>query len=157
MKNRFSIYKHRYRLIESQAMRRLGKKSPDDGKVEFADFSFKVNDKEVTNDTLKDLHIYKVKVEVINKKGAVSEATYTGYKLIDVLAAMDINDYTTVKAVANDGYEDELTTEQAKSEYTIIAIEKDKELGEDGTVWVAPCLETEAGAYCKLVAEIKAE
>ena len=37
MKNRFSIYKHRYRLIESQAMRRLGKKSPDDGKLEFAD------------------------------------------------------------------------------------------------------------------------
>ena len=37
MKNRFSIFKHRYRLIESQAMRRLGKKSPNDGKVEFAD------------------------------------------------------------------------------------------------------------------------
>ncbi|MBR4951566.1 MAG: hypothetical protein IKY56_01065 [Alistipes sp.] len=37
MKNRFSIFKHRYRLVESQAMRRLGKKSPDDGKLEFAD------------------------------------------------------------------------------------------------------------------------
>lgn len=37
MKNRLSVFKHRYRLVESQAMRRLGKKSPDDGKLEFAD------------------------------------------------------------------------------------------------------------------------
>ena len=40
---------------------------------------------------------------------------------------------------------------------TIIAIEKDKELGKDGTIWVAPCLETSSSAYCKLVVEIVAE
>ena len=37
MKNRFSIFKHRYHLIESQAKRRLGQKSPDEGKLEIAD------------------------------------------------------------------------------------------------------------------------
>ena len=126
-------------------------------KVTFADFSFKVNGQEVTNATLEGLHIYKVSVNVTNKKGVTSEVGYTGYKLIDVLAALGVTDYTTVKVIANDGYETELTAEQAVSEYTIIAIEKDKEMGEDGTIWVAPCLETSSSAYCKLVVEIVAE
>lgn len=126
-------------------------------KVTFADFCFKVNGQEVTNATLEGQRIYKVSVNVTNKKGVTSEASYTGYKLIDVLAACGVTEYTSVKVVANDGYETELTAEQAVSEYTLIAIEKDKELGEDGTVWVAPCLETESGAYCKLVVEIVAE
>ena len=126
-------------------------------KVTFADFCFKVNGQDVTNATLEGLRIYKVSVNVTNKNGNTSEATYTGYKLIDVLAALGITDYTTVKVIANDGYESELTAEQAVSEYTIIAIEKDKELGEDGTIWVAPCLETSSSAYCKLVVEIIAE
>jgi hypothetical protein len=126
-------------------------------KVTFADFCFKVNGQDVTNADLEGLHIYKVSVFVTNKKGETSEVGYTGYKLIDVLAALGITDYTTVKAIANDGYESELTAEQAVSEYTIIAIEKDKEMGEDGTIWVAPCLETSSSAYCKLVVEIVAE
>ena len=126
-------------------------------KVTFDSYSFKVNGQEVTNATLEGLHIYKVTVNVVNKNGNASQATYTGYKLIDVLAALGITDYTTVKAVANDGYESELTAEQATSEYTLIAIEKDKELGEDGTIWVAPCLETASSEYCKLVVEIIAE
>jgi len=126
-------------------------------KVTFSDYSFKVNGQDVTNATLEGLSIYKVTVSVTNKSGEASEATYTGYQLIDVLEACGITDYTTVKAVANDGYEAELTAEQATSEYTIVAIEKDKELGEDGTIWVAPCLETSSSAYSKLVVEIIAE
>ena len=126
-------------------------------KVTFADFCFKVNGQEVNNATLEGQRIYKVSVNVTNKNGNTSEATYTGYKLVDVLAALGITDYTAVKVIANDGYESELTAEQAVSEYTIIAIEKDKELGEDGTIWVAPCLETSSSAYCKLVVEIIAE
>ena len=126
-------------------------------KVTFADFCFKVNGQEVTNATLEGQRIYKVSVNVVNKNGNASEASYTGYKLIDVLAALGITDYTTVKVIANDGYESELTAEQAASEYTLIAIEKDKETGEDGTIWVAPCMETSSSAYCKLVVEIVAE
>lgn len=126
-------------------------------KVTFADFCFKVNGQEVTNATLEGQRIYKVSVNVVNKNGNASEASYTGYKLIDVLAALGITDYTTVKVIANDGYETELTADQAASEYTLIAIEKDKETGEDGTIWVAPCLETSSSAYCKLVVEIIAE
>jgi len=111
----------------------------------------------VTNATLEGQRIYKVSVNVVNKNGNASEASYTGYKLIDVLAALGITVYTTVKVIANDGYESELTAEQAASEYTLIAIEKDKETGEDGTIWVAPCMETSSSAYCKLVVEIIAE
>lgn len=126
-------------------------------KVEFADFTFKVNGTEVTNATLEGLSIYKVSVATESKSGELQEATYTGYVLSDVLTACGVTDYTTVKAIAEDGYECELTAEQAASEYTIVAIEKDKELGENGTIWVAPCTETSSKSYCKLVVEITAE
>ena len=109
---------------------------------------------DVTNATLEGLRIYKVTVNVTNKKGNTSEVTYTGYKLADVLTACGVTDYTSVKAIASDGRTSEFTAEQAASEYALLAIEKDKEVGEDGTVWVAPCLETSASAYCKLVVEI---
>lgn len=127
------------------------------GKVEFGDYSFLVNGVEVTNATLEGLHIYKIDAVTTNSKGETSTSTYTGYRLSDVLAACGVTGYTAVKAVANDGYETELTLDSAGSEYTLLAIEKDKETGEDGTVWVAPCLEGSSKAYCKLVVEIVAE
>lgn len=127
------------------------------GKVQFGEFSFLVNGAEVTNATLEGLHIYKIDAATTNSKGETSTSTYTGYRLSDVLAACGVTGYASVKAVANDGYETELTLDSANSEYTLVAIEKDKETGEDGTVWVAPCLEDSSKAYCKLVVEIVAE
>ncbi len=94
---------------------------------------------------------------VENKNGETSESTYTGYMLFDVLKACGIDSPSSVKAIANDGYETELTPELASSEYTLVAIEKDKETGEDGTIWLAPCSETTASSYCKLVVEITAQ
>lgn len=126
-------------------------------KVEFAPYSFKVNGADVTNDTLAGLHIYKISVTVVNSKGNASEATYTGYKLADVLAACGIEGAAKVCAVANDGYTNELSTELIASDYTLVAIEKDKETGEGGTIWLAPCSETSSGSYAKLVVEITAE
>ncbi len=126
-------------------------------KVTFQDYAFKVNGQEVTNATLEGLHIYKITVTTINSKGNENENTYTGYRLSDVLTACGITEYSKVTAVANDGYENELNLESAKSEYCLVAIEKDKEVGEDGTIWVAPCDQTESKSYAKLVVEIKAE
>ncbi len=126
-------------------------------KVEFAPYSFKVNGEEVTNETLEGLRIYKISVSVVNSKGSASEAGYTGYKLADVLAACGIENPTKVVAVANDGYESELSAGNIMSDHTLVAIEKDKETGEDGTVWVAPCAETSSSSYAKLVVDIKAE
>ena len=125
-------------------------------KVQFQPYCFLVNGTEVTNETLNGLSIYKVTVEVVNKKGETVQATYTGYRLSDVLAACGITEPEAVIAVANDGYESQLDKDTAMSEYTLLAIEKDKETGEDGTVWVAPCASTKSGDYVKLVAEIKA-
>ena len=127
------------------------------GKVEFAPYSFLVNGTALTNDTLKDLHIYKITVTVTDKSGAASESTYAGYKLADVLTACGVSSPASVKVKANDGYETELTKEQISSEYTLVAIEKDKATGEGGTIWVAPCTETASKSYCKLVTEITAK
>lgn len=126
-------------------------------KVEFGAFSFLVNGTAVTNDTLKGLSIYKITVVVEDKTGALSESTYTGYKLSDVLKACGISSASSVTVIANDGYESELAAELIESEYTLVAIEKDKEVGEDGTIWVAPCSETASKSFCKLVVEITAK
>ena len=125
-------------------------------KVQFNPYSFLVNGKEVTNDTLKDLSIYKITVVVENKNGELSESTYTGYKLADVLKACGLENAASVSVKANDGYETELNAELIGSEYTLVAIEKDKAAGEDGTIWLAPCSETASSKYCKLVVEISA-
>ena len=121
-------------------------------KVTFGDYCFKINGSEVKNADLEGLSIFKITVVTENSKGTRSESTYTGDLLSDVLAKLGLSG--TVKAVADDGYESELTAEQAASEYTLIAIEKDKETGKGGTVWVAPCAESSSSAYCKGVAEI---
>ena len=126
-------------------------------KVQFGDFSFKVNGTEVTNATLEGLHIYKIEVTTVNSKGNESTATYTGYELEDVLEACGIDDASKVTVVANDGYEAELNPDYIDSDYTLVAIEKDKEVGEDGTIWVAPCESGSSGDYCKLAVEILAE
>ena len=127
------------------------------GKVVFEPFSFLVNATEVTNETLARLNIYKITAVTVNKSGDNVEAGYTGYKLADVLGVCGCIEYTKVKAVASDGYETELSGELIASDYTLVAIEKDKELGEGGTIWLAPCSETVSGAYCKLVVEILAD
>ncbi len=126
-------------------------------KVQFGDFSFKVNGVEVTNATLEGLHIYKIEVTTVNSKGNESTATYTGYKLADVLAACGADGAAKVTVVANDGYEAELNPDFINSDYTLVAIEKDKEVGEDGTIWVAPCESGSSGDYCKLAVEILAK
>lgn len=126
-------------------------------KVEFSEYSFLVNGVEVTNSTLAGLSIYKIDATAVNSKGESSTSGYTGYKLQDVLAACNITGATKVTAIANDGYENEIDSSIIESEYTLVAIEKDKELGEDGTIWLAPCSLTESKAYSKLVVEIKAE
>lgn len=126
-------------------------------KVEFKAFSFKVNGKAVNNDALKDAKIYKISVATKNANGESVTSDYTGYKLADVLTAAGAKDYKAVKAVADDGYATELTAEQAKSDYTLVAIEKDKETGKDGTIWVAPCEETESKKFAKLVVDIVTE
>ena len=126
-------------------------------KVQFAAFSFLVNGAAVTNDTLKDLHIYKITVSVTNKAGETSESTYTGYKLGDVLKACGIETPASVKVKASDGYESEISSDLITSDYTLVAIEKDKATGEDNTIWLAPCSETAAKSFAQLVVEITAQ
>lgn len=127
------------------------------GKFEFDAFSFKVNGKVVDNAAMKDAHIYKITVETVNKKGNATENTYGGYAIKDVLAAAGCPDATKLTITANDGYEVSFEVTDENAAYSLVAIEKDKEMGEDGTVWFAPCLETVASNYAKCVVEITAE
>jgi len=127
------------------------------GKIEFNDFTFQVNGKDVTKADLEGLSIYKAKVTVQNSKGAISEVSYSGYVLKDVLAKCGIANPSKVTVIANDGYESELSAEDIASDITLIAIEKDKAVSENGTVWVAPCNQQMSNAYGRDVVNIKAE
>ena len=122
-------------------------------KIKFSDFSFKINGQEITNADLEGMNIFRITVVTKNSKDVVSQSKYSGYVLKDVLAKLNING-TKVKTIASDGYESEFSEEMVNSNLTIIAIEKDKETGKDGTVWVAPCNETASSAYAKEIIEI---
>jgi len=126
------------------------------GKITFTDFCFQVNGKDVKNADLEGLSIYKAKVTVQNSKGAISEVTYSGYVLKDVLEKLGIN-ASKVTVVANDGYTSELSAEDIASDITLIAIEKDKAVSENGTVWVAPCNQSMSNAYARDVVNINAD
>lgn len=125
-------------------------------KITFADFSFKINGKEVTNKDLEGLKIFRNTVVTKNSKDVVSESKYSGYVLKDVLAKLGISG-SKVTAIASDGYTSELDPALVDNDLTIIAIEKDKQTGEGGTVWLAPCSENKSGAYAKGVIEITVE
>ena len=126
-------------------------------KVVFNDYKFNINNNEVTNKDLDGLKIYKITCDALNSKEAVISSTYTGYVLKDVLDKLDIKEYNKVTVIANDGYKSELTNEEINSEYTLIAIEKDKEVGKDGTIWVAPCESDKTKKYASNVIEINVE
>ena len=126
-------------------------------KVVFEPFTFVVNGTEVTNDILNGVKIYKITCDALNSKDAIITSTYTGYVLKDVLDKLGVDTNKKITAVASDGYKLELTSEQVNSEFTLIAIEKDKELGKDGTVWLAPCEEDKTKKYASGVVEITVE
>lgn len=125
-------------------------------KIKFADFSFKVNGKEVKNADLEGLKIYRITVTTKNSKDVVSQNKYSGYVLKDVLAKLGVSG-SKVTVVAADGYKSEVAKEMLENDLTIIAIEKDKETGKGGTVWLAPCAENTTGKYAKDVVEIVVE
>ncbi|MDO5440771.1 MAG: hypothetical protein Q4F12_04470 [Erysipelotrichaceae bacterium] len=125
-------------------------------KITFADFSFKINGNEITNADLDGLKIYRNTVVTKNSKDVVSQNKYSGYVLKDVLAKLGISG-TKVTAIADDGYTSELTEDIINNDLTIIAIEKDKETGKGGTVWIAPCAENSSGKYGKGIVEIVVE
>lgn len=125
-------------------------------KITFGDFSFKINGQEVTNADLEGLKIFRNTVVTKNSKDVVSQSKYSGYVLSDVLAKLNING-SKVTAIAADGYKNELNADYINDPLTIIAIEKDKEVGKDGTVWLAPCSDNTSGSYAKEVIEIIVE
>ena len=125
-------------------------------KINFGDFCFKINGKEVKNADLEGLKIFRNTVVTKNSKDVVSQSKYSGFVLKDVLEKLGVSG-SRVTAVASDGYKNELSAEMIASDLTIIAIEKDKEPGKDGTVWIAPCAETNSGSYAREVVELLVE
>lgn len=144
---------------EEEASKELNKPEKLDrtDKVVFEPFSFIIDGTEVTNESLAGVKIYKITCDALNSKDAVITSTYTGYVLKDVLDKLGVDTSKKITAVASDGYKLELTSEQVNSEFTLVAIEKDKELGKDGTIWVAPCAEDRTKKYASSVTEITVE
>ena len=126
--------------------------------MDFAPFTFKVNGVEFNNEKLKDLQTYKIGVSLTNKKGETKERKYGGYAIKDVLKAAGVENATKLTLVASDGYESTYEITEENAPYTLVAIEQDRELSEEGkSVWFAPCLEKTPHDFTQKVVEIKAE
>lgn len=129
-------------------------KDPD---MEFAAFTFKVNGKEINNETMKGYQTYKIGV-ALDMKGETVEHKYGGYAIKDVLKAAGVENATKLTLVASDGYENTFEITEENAPYTLVAIEEDRALSEEGkSVWFAPCLEKTPRNFTRMVVEIKAE
>ena len=109
---------------------------------------------EVTEKEMASYELASYKVKLVNSKGTEKEYEYKGYRLTDVLKAIDINvTEGQVVATATDGYE---TTykDNIILEDTLIAVLRDGEEFEEGP-WLAPCSSTTNGDYLKNLSEIK--
>lgn len=127
--------------------------------VTIPEFAITVNDVEVTHEMMADYAIYQVTVSTVNSSGTESTTTFCGFALKDILAAAGIEgDFTTLTAVATDGYE--ITFEDAgeliASDVTLVALTKNGDPFKEAP-WFAPCTSGTTGDYLKGMATIVLE
>lgn len=117
--------------------------------------SFKITfcGKELTEKEMESYELASYEVKLVNSKGTEKNYKYVGYRITDVLKALDI-DVTDgqIVATATDGYEN-IYKDNIILEDTLIAILRDGEVFEEGP-WLAPCSSTTNGDYLKNIAEI---
>lgn len=86
----------------------------------------------ITNKDIADLTPITVEATIKNKEGEEKTNEYSGVVLKDVLALANAPEFTTLIAVADDGFEVELTSELANEDDTIISWVRDGELFNNG-------------------------
>ncbi len=116
------------------------------------DFTVKINDKEYKNADFATLKVYSIESTATNKSGEEITATYVGYKLKDICDLLELDFSNGIAAVASDGYTMDYDKGQIKADTTLLAITKD-DSAEKG-LFVAPCAETVANLYAKMVTTI---
>ena len=121
--------------------------------IEVPAFTIKICDKEVTEKTMEGYEIVSYEVDLVNSKGTEKHYKYEGYRITDVLKAIDIDTKEGfITAIATDGYET-VYKENYILEDTLIAVLRDGEAFEEGP-WLAPCSSTTNGDYLKNISEI---
>ena len=113
-----------------------------------AEFSITVNVTEFTYENAIDLEFVTVSINKEDKEGNLKAAQWQGYRIIDVLKAAGVTEYTTVKVAAADGFSVDLTKEVVDAETTLLGFIKDGEAlkedesprltveGEGSSVWI---------------------
>lgn len=108
-----------------------------------------INGVKVTNQTLGGYPVYSIKSKSVNSSGTEKEYEYIGFALADVLESVGIKDgFTTIDAVASDGYTISCAAETAVLPTTLLAFMRDGEQFKDGP-WFAPCSSGTSGDYLK--------
>ena len=117
--------------------------------------SFKITfcGKELTEKEMASYELATYEVKLVNSKGTEKNYKYVGYRITDVLKALDIDvKEGQVVATATDGYENTYK-DNIILEDTLIAVLRDGETFEEGP-WLAPCSSTTNGDYLKNISEI---
>lgn len=122
-------------------------------KVEVPSFSIQVCGKELTEKEMANYELVDFEVKLINSKGTEKNYKYTGYRITDVLKALNLNiDEGFITATAADGYET-VYKENFILDTTLLAVLRDGEAFEEGP-WLAPCSSETNGDYLKNVTTI---
>lgn len=97
-----------------------------------------------------------VDVNKMNKEGALKASQWAGYRLSDILSANGIENFTTLKIIASDGYSIDIDSEVANLETTILGfIQEGQSIGDE-----APRLVVDGegnNMWISNIAEISAE
>ena len=126
-----------------------------EGKVDVPPFTIIIDGETYSQDTFKDLQVYECKSTSTNRYGSEETYVYTGYLLNDVLTAVGENAANGITTVGMDGYESDLTGNEAQDSTTLLAFYRDgKTSAENGTVFVVPCKSDFTPDYVKDVEEI---
>ncbi len=124
--------------------------------VTVPEFTVKICGAEITNETLKECNLYSAVAKSVNSKGNASENTYVGYRMSDVIDAVQITvTGSTVQIICTDGYESTYEGDLFE-EGVLLAITKNGETFKDGP-WFAPCTSNVSGDYAQDISEIKVE
>ena len=120
-------------------------------------FSFMVMDREITDADMAAYPVYSAETTSTNTYGTTTTRVYVGYSMADVLDAAGITDsFSTLAAIADDGYTVSVSKDVAMKPTTLAAVSEDGKMFKNG-LWFAPCVSDVTPDYLRDLASIELE
>ena len=107
--------------------------------IEIPEFSFTIQGTIITHADMAAFPVYSVETTSTNTHGTTTTRIYIGYAVSDALAAAGVTSrFSSLEAVADDGYAVKVSYEVAMAPTTLLAFSEDGKMAKYG-LWFAPC------------------